>query len=136
MSRAWNIEGLMAVRTLAACGAPLGHIGYAIDRPGADVDQALWALVGRTPDQALQRLNGWGSHDLQDPDVLGRRVLALLTARPIEVAVLASILGAPEQAVSAALHQLAEAGLVDAQDPPPPCDRRQLGWFALPGAVA
>ncbi len=34
--------------------APLGHI----DRTSGEVDRALWALVGRTPEQALAALGG------------------------------------------------------------------------------
>lgn len=58
MSRAWTLEGLMAARVLVAAQAPLVRIGFALDRPAPEIDQAMWALVGRTPEQALLRLNG------------------------------------------------------------------------------
>ena len=58
MTRAWNLEGLMAARVLVAAQAPLARIGFALDRPAPEIDQAMWARVGRTPEEALQRLNG------------------------------------------------------------------------------
>ena len=58
MSRVWTLEGLMAARVLAAAQAPLARIGFALERSATDVDLALWALVGRTPEEALDRLNG------------------------------------------------------------------------------
>lgn len=48
----------MAMRLLAACNAPIAVIGWELDRSRGEIDEALWALVGRTPDQALARLNG------------------------------------------------------------------------------
>lgn len=48
----------MAARVLMMAQAPLGHIAFALDRTKSDVDQALWALVGRTPGQALIVLRG------------------------------------------------------------------------------
>lgn len=58
MSRPWTLEGLMAARVLVAAQAPLTRIGFALDRTAAEVDLALWALVGRTPQEALERLIG------------------------------------------------------------------------------
>ncbi|MGH6956250.1 MAG: hypothetical protein ACREEW_06245 [Caulobacteraceae bacterium] len=46
----------MAARVLLVAGAPLAHIAFALDRPRGEIDLALWALVGRTPDEALARL--------------------------------------------------------------------------------
>ena len=48
----------MAARVLLIAGAPLAHIAFALDRTKADVDRALWALVGRTPAQAIRVLGG------------------------------------------------------------------------------
>jgi hypothetical protein len=48
----------MAARVLIVAQAPLGHIAFALDRTRGDVDRALWALVGRTPHQALVVLGG------------------------------------------------------------------------------
>lgn len=58
VSRPWTLEGLLAARVLAAANAPLQHIGEALDRLAADVDHALWALLGRSPAEALMYLNG------------------------------------------------------------------------------
>lgn len=57
MSRPWTIEGLAAVRVLAAADCSLGAIADALGRFKAEIDVALWALVGRSPEQAVARLN-------------------------------------------------------------------------------
>lgn len=57
MSRPWTLEGLAAVRVLAAGDTDLASIADAVGRFKADVDLALWALVGRSPQQAVDRLN-------------------------------------------------------------------------------
>lgn len=56
--RKWTLEGLMAARVLLIANAPLGHIAFALDRTSADVDRALWSLVGRTPEQPIAVLGG------------------------------------------------------------------------------
>lgn len=57
MSRPWTRPGLMALYALAAGGCSLEEMAEAVGRPRGDCDLALWALVGRAPDQALGRLN-------------------------------------------------------------------------------
>lgn len=58
MSRPWTLEGLTAVRVLAATNADQAAIAEAVGRFKAEIDLALWALVGRSPQQAVARLNG------------------------------------------------------------------------------
>lgn len=58
MTRPWTLEGLAAVHILARAGTDLDVIADAVGRFKADVDQALWALVGRSPAEALSRLKG------------------------------------------------------------------------------
>jgi len=65
--RPWTLEGLMAARVLAAANAPLTAIAEVTDRLSHDVDQALWALVGRAPEQALARLNPTHLETANDP---------------------------------------------------------------------
>jgi hypothetical protein len=60
---------------------------------------------------------------------LQRQLLAQLGRGSAELASLAARLGRPLVEVEQALTRLAHAGLVDALDPPPPCDRRQMRWF-------
>lgn len=135
--RPWTIEGLAAARALAAANCPLSRIGIALDRTSGEIDHALWALVGRTPDQALKRLNGWRlGEDPQDLTVLREQILDELAMGSAEVSDLARRLRVSEPAVAEVLQILAEQGLVDALDPPPHCDRRHLRWFVLPGAAA
>jgi hypothetical protein len=55
--RPWSLEGLMAVHILSTAGSPLRAIADAVGRGRGDVDLALWALVGRQPDEALLHLN-------------------------------------------------------------------------------
>lgn len=57
MSRPWTLEGLTAVRVLAAANADQAAIAEAVGRFKAEIDLALWALVGRSPQQAVARLN-------------------------------------------------------------------------------
>lgn len=57
MSRPWTLEGLTAVRVLAATNADQAAIAEAVGRFKAEIDLALWALVGRSPQQAVARLN-------------------------------------------------------------------------------
>lgn len=65
MSRPWTLEGLAAVHVLARAGTDLDVIADAVGREPGEVDLALWALVGRSPDQALTRLQG--SFDFEPP---------------------------------------------------------------------
>lgn len=58
MTRPWTLEGLAAVHVLARAGTDLDVIADAVGRFRTDVDLALWALVGRSPGQALARLQG------------------------------------------------------------------------------
>jgi L-alanine-DL-glutamate epimerase-like enolase superfamily enzyme len=55
--RPWTTEGLAALYTLAASNADLPAIGQALGRTRAEVDLALWALVGRSVPDAVARLN-------------------------------------------------------------------------------
>lgn len=133
MSRPWNLEGLMAARVLAAVGAPLGHIGQALDRFAPEIDQALWVLVGRTPEQALAVLNGDPS-PVATEHPLQARLLKALGQVAATIDDLAEILGEDPAEVAAALSLAAGAGLVDAHEPPQPCGREAYRWFR-PGMV-
>lgn len=57
ISRPWSLPGLSAVYALAQAGSSLAEIAEAVGRFRVEVDLALWALVGRTPPEALERLN-------------------------------------------------------------------------------
>ncbi|MDP1617311.1 hypothetical protein [Phenylobacterium sp.] len=57
MKRPWTLPGLAAVYTLAMGGEGLDEIAEATGRFKAECDLALWALVGRSPEAALARLN-------------------------------------------------------------------------------
>lgn len=57
MSRPWTLTGLAAVYALAQSGAELGEIAEAVGRLSGEVDLALWVLIGRTPPEAVERLN-------------------------------------------------------------------------------
>lgn len=57
ISRPWTLAGLSAVYALSLAGEGLGEIAEATGRFRQECDLALWALVGRTPEQALERLN-------------------------------------------------------------------------------
>lgn len=63
---------------------------------------------------------------------LRTRLLLLLEERSAETRTLATAVGVAEPVVMRALEALAEAGVVDAHDPPPPCGRENLQWFILP----
>jgi len=118
----------MAARVLAAAQAPLGHIAPALDRFSPDIDLALWALVGRTPQQALAVLNGHAA-DQPDEHPLRRRVLMALGLGAATAAQLAEILDEDPDEVMAALRNAAAVDLVDAHEPPPPCGSEALRWF-------
>jgi hypothetical protein len=68
------------------------------------------------------------------PAILSRALLDRLMESSGETAPLAAAVGAPYSQVLGALTELAEAGLIDALDPPPPCDHRHMVWYALPAA--
>lgn len=125
--RPWNLEGLMAARVLVAAGAPLSHIGEALDRFGWEVDHAMWALVGRSPEEALYRLNG----GVLDRAQLRDGVLEILARGSAEARELAAALNAPLTIIREVLWSLAEADLVDFHEPPPPCGADQARWFVL-----
>ena len=55
MSRPWTLAGLMAVYALAAAGSSLEEL--ARRQAGMVQMRSLWALVGRTPEDALEILN-------------------------------------------------------------------------------
>ena len=121
------MEGLAAARILAAAGSPLGHIGFALERTSKDVDLALWALVGRTPAEALGVLNGW----TPDGPALREQLVGLLSREPAETSQLACRLGWARRDVLAELRLMAEEGLVDAHEPPEPCGDEALRWFLV-----
>lgn len=56
-SRPWTLTGLAAVYALSQAGADLDEIAEAVGPLRGDIDLALWALVGRTPPEAIERLN-------------------------------------------------------------------------------
>lgn len=56
--RDWTVAGLAAVYALSISGFPLIDIADAVGRSCQDVDQALWCMLGRTPEQALQVMSG------------------------------------------------------------------------------
>lgn len=64
MNRPWTIEGLTALYTLSLARADLREMAEALGRFSGDCDRALWALFGRTPEQALDVLNGGRAPDL------------------------------------------------------------------------
>lgn len=125
--RPWTLEGLMAARVLVAAGASLGAAANALGRRAGEVDAALWALVGRSPQEAVDRLNGFKPGPASRQEVLD----ALADGRPIEARYLARRLRSTEDQVVEVLRELADEGLVDAQDPPEPCGDRDLGWFLV-----
>lgn len=130
MSRPWNLEGLLAVRVLAAANAPLGAIGQAVDRLAPEIDQALWALVGRTPEQALARLNGERVQAPQAHRLWPRIQAVLASCGATTIDVLAEILAEDPADVDDALVAAALSGLADADDPPPPASRRGgMAWW-------
>ncbi len=55
--RPWNMAELMGLWATLAAGAPLSDCAIATDRLTRECDLAAWAMVGRTPEQALARLN-------------------------------------------------------------------------------
>ncbi|MEW5687197.1 MAG: hypothetical protein AB1942_19965 [Pseudomonadota bacterium] len=65
---------------------------------------------------------------------LQRQLLAELQAGGAECCDLADRVGVSWEAADLALQALAGLNLVDAHDPPPPCTRREMRWFVLPGA--
>lgn len=62
----WTEPGLAMAYGLAMTGATLSTIAGETGRLPGEVDLALWALVGRTPAQALARLNS-GLRAEEDP---------------------------------------------------------------------
>lgn len=61
MNRPWTLPGLAAVYALALGGEGPAEIAEATGRFKGEVDLALWALTGRSPQAALARLNA-GAH--------------------------------------------------------------------------
>jgi hypothetical protein len=55
---AWTAESLALLRARAALGWSLHALSVAHEVSPASIDLALWALLGRTPQQACDRLNG------------------------------------------------------------------------------
>lgn len=64
MNRAWTVEGLAALYALSVAGSDLRQMADALGRFSSDCDRALWVLFGRTPEQALDVLNGGRAPDL------------------------------------------------------------------------
>jgi hypothetical protein len=122
------MEGLMAARVLVASNAPLGAVGEALDRFSWEIDLALWALTGRSPEQALARLNR-ASAAAPNVHPLRNRVLSVLALGPTTIATISEILAEDPADVDAALTEAAFAGLVDADDPPPPAPRSAMTWW-------
>jgi len=56
MSRPWTLGELETVQSLARKGTSLALIGGVLSRDRDELALALWALVGRSPRQALARL--------------------------------------------------------------------------------
>jgi hypothetical protein len=57
MSRLWTLGELQAAQRWARNDCSRALIGAALGRQADELDEALLALVGRTPRQALARLN-------------------------------------------------------------------------------
>lgn len=57
MTRAWTLDGLAMVWAAAKGGADLRQIADLVGRQAREIDQALWNLLGRSPQQALAVLN-------------------------------------------------------------------------------
>lgn len=54
----WTPASLRLLRTLSRGGATLAHLAARVDVTAAEVDRALWALLGRTPEDAALLLYG------------------------------------------------------------------------------
>lgn len=137
MSRAWNLEGLAAARVLVGANAPLSHVACALERTSREIDTAMWALLGRTPDQALAILNGCSAAGPGTmPKGLPDAVLQILAHGAGEIPQLSAQLGVTEAMVGECLAALAQDGVVDFLDPPPPAGPRAARWFLVRRAQA
>jgi predicted ArsR family transcriptional regulator len=67
---------------------------------------------------------------------LRERILNALQTRPVTSKSLASMLDVKELWISRELSALAHEGLVDADDPPPPCGRSEMIWRRTHRAAA
>jgi hypothetical protein len=73
--RPWSLEGLMSLRVMLATGAKLDAIADALGRMKGECNLASDALIGRTPEQALKRLNA-GARARPEPERPPSRGLA------------------------------------------------------------
>jgi hypothetical protein len=133
MSRPWTLEGLLAARVLAAANVPLINIGVELDRSRGEIDLALYALLGRTPEDALARLNGGELARAAPPPA---RLLSLLRQERLTLRQICSLFDAEEGLVERSLRDLAFAGLVDCDEPEEPCTAADVAWWAVRRAEA
>lgn len=54
----WTPGSLRLLRTLNGGGATLAHMAMRMGVGSDDIDRALWALLGRTPNEAALLLKG------------------------------------------------------------------------------
>lgn len=57
LDRPWTATCVAVLNVLSVAGAPVNHIAYTLRRTEADVTGALWALPGRSLDEAVVVLN-------------------------------------------------------------------------------
>jgi hypothetical protein len=129
MTRPWSEISLAFAYTGAAANVPLGAIAEALNRSPSEVDLALWAMVGRSPAQALARLGG-------RPGDLRAQLLRWLSGSSAELGELARLTGAHPDHVEAELRDLALEGLADAVAPPQPAGREAMRWFLTQAAAS